>query len=410
MVVFERFVKGRGLIRLKYVVVVGDGMADYPLGELGGRTPLQVARKPNMDMVAREGRCGLLKSIPEGMPAGSDVAILSILGYDPERYYTGRGPIEAAALGVELRERDVAFRCNLVTLRNGVMEDYSAGHISDGEARELIEALNEALGDGSVRFYSGVSYRNILVVSGESFNGLECTPPHDITGRRVEDYLPRGEGQKFLLELMKSAQRVLEKHPVNVRRIKEGKRPANAIWLWGHGVKPRLQCFTERFGVRGAIISAVDLVRGLGVLTGLKVVNVPGATGFYDTNYAGKGEYALKALEEVDFVLVHVEAPDEAGHAGDIEKKVEAIEKIDSEILGRIVGRIGGIDKDYKVAVLADHPTPIVKRTHTRDPAPVAVLSSREEGDDVEFFDEFSVAKGSLGVMEGHVFMNYFIS
>ncbi|MEM1885145.1 MAG: cofactor-independent phosphoglycerate mutase, partial [Candidatus Jordarchaeales archaeon] len=397
------------LVALKYVVIVGDGMADYPLDELGGKTPLQIARKPNMDMVACRGKCGLLKAIPEGLPAGSDVAILSILGYDPEKYYTGRGPIEAAALGVELRDGDVAFRCNLVTLEGGVMADYSAGHISSGEARELINALNEEIGSGSVRFYSGVSYRNILVISGERFEGLECTPPHDITGMRVEEYLPRGEGSELLLELMRAAQRVLEEHPVNVRRVREGKRPANSIWPWGYGVKPRLQRFEERFGVRGAIISAVDLVRGLGVLTGLRVVNVPGATGYYDTNYAGKGEYALKALEDVDFVLVHVEAPDEAGHAGDIENKVKAIERIDSEILGRVLREIDTISSDYRVAVLADHPTPIVKRTHTRDPSPVAVLSSNEDGDEVEGFDEFSVRRGSLGLIRGHDFMSRFI-
>jgi len=318
---------------MKCVVVVGDGMADYPLDELGGKTPLQVARKPNMDRVAREGRSGLLESIPEGMQAGSDVAILSILGYDPVRHYTGRGPIEAAALGVMLGRGDVAFRCNLVTLEGGVMVDYSAGHISNDEAKALIEALNEELGGGMVKFYSGVSYRNILVVSGVNFDGVECTPPHDITGMKVDDYLPRGEGSELLLELIERSWRVLEGHPVNARRIREGKRAANSIWPWGQGRRPDLQSFEERFGVRGAIISAVDLVRGLGVLTGLRVVNVPGATGYYDTNYAGKGEYALRALESVDFVLVHVEAPDEAGHAGDIENKVKAIEKIDSEIL-----------------------------------------------------------------------------
>ncbi len=394
---------------LKYVVVVGDGMADYPLEDLGGRTPLQVARKPNMDMVAYEGKCGLLETIPEGMQAGSDVAILSILGYDPARHYTGRGPIEAAALGVRLRGGDVAFRCNLVTLEGSVMRDYSAGHISSSEARELVEALNEELGGGTVKFYSGVSYRNILVVSGLDVDGVECTPPHDITGMNFEDYLPRGEGSEFLLELMKNARKVLEGHPVNLRRARDGKPPANSIWPWGQGGKPELQGFEERFGVRGAIISAVDLVRGLGVLTGLEVVNVPGATGYYDTNYAGKGEYALRALEKVDFVLVHVEAPDEAGHAGDIENKVKAIEKIDSEILGRILGGISGLGEGYRVAVLADHPTPIVKRTHTRDPAPVAVFSIDWDGDGVEGFDEFSVRKGSLGVVKGYDFMNFLI-
>ncbi|MBS7247740.1 MAG: cofactor-independent phosphoglycerate mutase [Candidatus Jordarchaeales archaeon] len=394
---------------MKCVVVVGDGMADYPLDELGGKTPLQVARKPNMDRVAREGRSGLLESIPEGMQAGSDVAILSILGYDPVRHYTGRGPIEAAALGVMLGRGDVAFRCNLVTLEGGVMVDYSAGHISNDEAKALIEALNEELGGGMVKFYSGVSYRNILVVSGVNFDGVECTPPHDITGMKVDDYLPRGEGSELLLELIERSWRVLEGHPVNARRIREGKRAANSIWPWGQGRRPDLQSFEERFGVRGAIISAVDLVRGLGVLTGLRVVNVPGATGYYDTNYAGKGEYALRALESVDFVLVHVEAPDEAGHAGDIENKVKAIEKIDSEILGKILDGIERLDEDYRVAVLADHPTPIVKRTHTRDPAPVAVLSSCGDGDGVDGFDEFSVRKGSLGVMKGYNFMNFLI-
>ncbi|MEX2723420.1 MAG: cofactor-independent phosphoglycerate mutase [Candidatus Freyarchaeota archaeon] len=391
---------------MKYIVIIGDGMADYPLEELNGKTPLQVAHKPNMDYIARKGKSGILRTIPEKMQPGSDIANLSILGYDPQKYYTGRGPIEAVSLGIKLKREETAFRCNLVTLEKGKMEDYSAGHINSNEAKEIIKTLNKKLGSKSIKFYNGVSYRHILLIKNEETERAECTPPHDITSKTITPHLPRGEGSEILLELIKKSQEILKNHPINIKRIQEGKKPANSIWPWGQGKNPHLESFEEKFRVKGAIISAVDLIKGIGKLIGLKTIEVPGATGYYNTNYTGKAEYALKHLKNHDFIYIHVEAPDEAGHAGDIENKIKAIENIDQKIVGKVLNNITDLDDNYKIAILPDHPTPIKIKTHTNDPVPIAIYYNNEKGDKIQTFDENSAQKGSLGYLIGEQFMN----
>ena len=303
---------------MKYIIILGDGMADEPLAELGGRTPLEYADIPNMDKIAREGRCGMLRTVPDGFEPGSDVANLSILGYDPGTSYTGRGPLEAASMGVALRDAEIAYRCNLVTVRDGAMEDFNAGHISTAEGTELLRDLSPALGD--VRVYPGVGYRNLMVVPGAL--GAETTAPHDIVGRSVEDYLPRGADAGILLDCMERSREVFADHPVNRRRLQEGKNPATGIWPWSGGKKPSLAPFREKYGLAGGVISAVDLLNGIASLAGMEVIRVPGATGFLDTDYEAKARYAVDALDRLDCVYVHVEAPDEAGHMGSVEEKV----------------------------------------------------------------------------------------
>ncbi len=378
---------------MKCIVVVGDGMADYPLEELGGRTPLEEADTPNLDHVASRGICGLVRTIPEGMPPGSDIANLSIMGYDPLKVYTGRAPLEALSLGVELGNK-VAFRCNFVSVEDGVLADFTAGHISTDEARKLVKALNSEFSQEG-RFFTGLGYRHLFVCGyGE---GVRTTPPHDIVGERIQGYLPEGGGDaERLRELMLRSKEVLEAHEVNLRRAEAGKRRANMIWLWGQGRKPSMKPFRSIYGVEGAVISAVDLVKGIGVAAGMRRVEVPGATGYYDTNYEGKAEHALAALEEVEYCYVHVEAPDEAGHEGDAELKVRCIEELDRRLLGRV---LDGCGEEVAVAVLPDHPTPVRVRTHTSDPVPVAVLHPGLR-DDVRCFSERACAKGGLGMMQ----------
>ena len=310
---------------MKFVVILGDGMADLPLASLQGKTPLQVAKKPNMDRLAKQGRNGQALTVPEGFLPGSDVANLSVMGYRPKNYYTGRAPLEAAAMGVILGEDDIAFRCNLVTVENGIMKDYSAGHITSSEGSELIEALKPLM--PGQRLYAGVSYRNLLVLKAGA--KAICTPPHDISDQPIRGYLPHGQDAEQLLGLMEAAQPILANHPVNLKRMAEGKKPANAIWLWGQGPAPAMPTFLEKYGLCGAMISAVDLLKGIGVYAGLEVINVAGATGTIDTNYKGKVDAALQALQRLDFVYLHIEAPDEAGHEGDLDQKIKAIELFD---------------------------------------------------------------------------------
>ncbi len=363
---------------MKYVILIGDGMSDNPVEELGGKTPLEHASTPNMDSIASKGQLGLFRSVPEGFPPGSDVANLSILGYDPKMYYTGRAPLEAASIGVVLGPEDVAFRCNLVTLSGKedlpVMADYSAGHITTEEARDIIKSLDEALSSEGVRFYPGKSYRHLMVWKGGS-DGLKTTPPHDISDKPVEGYLPEGDGADFIRSLMERSVEILRDHPVNRSRRAAGRNTADSIWLWGHGRAPQMPTFKERFGLDGAIISAVDLMNGIGAYAGLEIIKVPGVTGYIDTNYTGKAEYALKALESKDLVCVHVEAPDEAGHQGLLKDKIRAIEDFDSLIVGRIMEGLKGY-AGYRVMVLTDHPTPVALKTHTSDPVPYAVFGT----------------------------------
>jgi 2,3-bisphosphoglycerate-independent phosphoglycerate mutase len=381
---------------MKFIVILGDGMADRPIESLKGKTPLQAAHTPNMDLVAREGKSGLAITVPNGMPPGSDVANLSVIGYDPHKYYTGRAPLEAAAMGVKLEEDDIAFRCNFVTVEKGIMEDYSAGHITNDEGKELIRDLKLLM--PAQRLYAGVSYRNLLVLRAGA--DAVCTPPHDITDRPIEDYLPRGKDSELLIGLMEAAKSLLATHPVNLKRIAEGLRPANMIWLWGQGPAPNMPTFHERFGLSGAMISAVDLLKGIGVYAELEVIDVPGATGTIDTNYAGKVEAALKALERVDFVYLHVEAPDEAAHEGDMELKIKALEIFDREVVGPTIEGLKTRGKNWRVLLLPDHATPIEIKTHSHDPVPFAIMGKGIKPDSVRSFDEEAAKRGGYGVVE----------
>ena len=395
---------------MKYVVVIGDGMADYSLEELGGKTPLQSAKIPNMDYIASNGVSGMLKNVPKNMVPGSDVANLSILGYNPEEFYTGRGPLEAASIGANLDNGNVAFRCNFITEKDGLLADFNAGHISTGEGSELIEALNQNFGRFG-KFYLGTSYRNLFVFNDEKSAELKSTPPHDVVGDPFMDNLlnPReDENAKILNGIMQDSKNVLENHPVNKRRIAAGNNPANMIWLWGQGVKPKMPQFSEKYGLKGATITGVDLIKGIGMYLGLTNIHVPGATGYYDTDYCGKAKYALDALQDHDLVFLHVEAPDEAGHAGDLGEKMKAMERIDSRILGKLLKNLPSFG-DYAVAILPDHPTPVHVKTHTRDPVPYAMYSTGGVRDDVQRYDEISAKTGSQGVMEGYKFMKNFI-
>ncbi len=360
---------------MKYIVILGDGMSDYPVPELGNKTPLQVAKKPNIDRLAQYGQLGLVKTVPETLPPGSDVANLSVLGYEPEKYYTGRSPLEAASIGIDLRDTDVTFRTNLVTLSEAeryedrVMVDYSSDEISTEEAHQLLDTIQAHFNNELYTYYKGISYRHCLLWEKGSLD-LDLTPPHDILGKRIADYLPSGKDGLPLLKMMKESQRLLENHPVNLKRKEKGLRPANSIWIWGEGKKPALDPFKDKYGLSGAVISAVDLIKGLGILAGMDSIDVKGATGNIDTNYLGKAQAALDALSQgKDFVFVHIEAPDECGHRYEIDNKVKSIELIDELVVASLIKGLE-VYEDYKILVLPDHPTPLSLRTHTRDPVP----------------------------------------
>jgi 2,3-bisphosphoglycerate-independent phosphoglycerate mutase len=404
--------------KVKYVIIVGDGMADYPVESLGGKTPLMVARTPHMDWMADRGEIGLVRTIPNGFTPGSEIANLSIFGYDPVRYYTGRGPLEAASLRVKLSADDIAFRCNLVTLKfqrsKILMEDFSAGHITNEEARKIVVDLDKEMGTNEIRFYTGVSYRHLMVLKngGAKFSTLEklkILPPHDLTGQEISSYLSQME--EPVLSLTKESQRLLKSHPVNQGREAKGLRPANSIWLWGQGRSAQMTPLKERFGVDGYVISAVHLIKGIGILAGLEVMEVPGITGYFDTNYDGKAQYTLKGLREKDVVYVHVEAPDEASHMGNLRLKVEAIEAFDEKIVGTILGGMKKF-KRYKVLVIPDHPTPLSIRTHTADPVPF-VIYSNETGSGSghgKRFDEVSACQSGIFIEKGFELIERFLS
>ena len=398
---------------MKYIVLLGDGMADWPLEELNGKTCLQYANTPFMDKLASLGQVGTVQTVPQGFPPGSDVANLSVLGYNPALYYSGRSPLEAASMGVELADNDVAFRCNLVTLNgqgdDAVMEDYSAGHITSDEAAELIKAVQQGLGNDGISFYPGVSYRHLMVWHNGN-SSMKCTPPHDISGKLIKDYLPEGEGSEVLIPLMKSSWHILAHTDINRKRKKKGLRQANSIWLWGQGKKPSMPRFKEKYGLEGALISAVDLTRGLGVYAGFKILRVSGATGYIDTNYEGKAQAALDALERVDFVYLHVEAPDEAGHNGDILTKVMAIEHFDKRIVGPIWKGLKKF-KSYRLMVLPDHPTPIAIKTHTSDPVPYVIYDSTTTVTvkNIGFDESLGQSQRAINVQEGYRLMAYFL-
>lgn len=396
---------------MKYIVIVPDGMADQPIEELGNKTPLEVAHTTNMDYLAQNGEQGLLHSIPKGMAPGSEIGNLSLLGYRPDKYFTGRAPLEAANLGIDIAENEIAFRCNLVTIDEGVMKDYSAGHISSQEAATLIEALDKNIPDNAVTFYAGKSYRHLMILKThavKNYNAIKCTPPHDILDKKIEKYLPQGGPESLtLLKLMEQAQQILTNHPTNQVRTDLGDNPANSIWLWGQGTKPELPLFKEMFGLEGSIISAVDLVNGIGRIAGLDVVSVPGATGYYDTNYKGKADYAIESLKEKDFVFIHVEAPDEAGHNGDIKAKIAAIEAIDRDIVGTILNYFDQHD-DMRIIVLPDHPTPVKLRTHTSDPVPFVIYGKGIASDKQSVYNERSAKETKVIFKDGESLMERF--
>lgn len=400
---------------MKYVILVGDGMADWKIESLGNKTPLQHCKTPNMDLIASRGEVGLFKSVPEGYPPGSDVCNLSILGYDPRDCYTGRSPLEAASMNVELEEKDMAFRANLVRIKEeddiDVMDDYSGGHISTEEAVELIKALQDdpKLKEEGVRFHPGVAYRHLMVYPGCSDEGLHTTPPHDISDKDIEEHYPRGVEHDKLKRLMIISREILNSHPVNEKRVSEGKKPANSIWLWGEGFAPKMEKFEDKHGLKGSLISAVDLMKGIAIYAGLESIDVPGATGYVETNYRGKAEYALDSLKNgKDFILVHVEAPDEAGHSGSLEDKITAIERFDDEVVGTILKGLEEIG-DYKVIVLPDHPTPIEIKTHTSDPVPFAVFDSRNPKNSGAIYDEDSAKASDIFIENPTDFINEFI-
>jgi 2,3-bisphosphoglycerate-independent phosphoglycerate mutase len=397
---------------MKYIILLGDGMADHPIEKLGGKTPLEYARTPNMDRLSRSGTTGLVETIPSGFPPGSDVANLSVLGYDPNRYYTGRGPLEAASMGIKLQTGDVAFRCNLVNLGlegKERMVDFTAGHISSGEARKIIIDLNGALGSEVIRFYPGVGYRHLCIWKGGP-TSVKTTPPHDITGQEIADHLPAGNGSAPVRDLMMKSRSTLKDHPVNRDRVGRGLKPANSIWLWGQGGAPTFQTLSEKYGIRGAMISAVDLLNGIAVCAGMEVIRIQGATGYTDTNYAGKARGALSALRDRDLAFVHVEAPDEMGHEGNIEGKVKAIEDFDEKVVGTVLGEIDAL-RDFRILVLSDHPTPISHRTHVAEPSPFVIHSSvKEENlENCPVFGETCAKRNGIMVVPGHTLMDAFI-
>ena len=395
---------------MKYCIIVPDGMADYALPKLGGRTPLDVARKPNMDRIAAEGLVGMARLVPPGMQPSSDVANLCLLGFDPREHYTGRGPLEAASLGIPLGARDLAFRCNLITVDdNDLIEDYSAGEISSKEAAVLIELVGRRFEGRGVTFHPGISFRNIMVYSGDGPMEPTCFAPHDHMGEPFRTYLPQGPGAEALAGLILESRDFLEDHEINRVRVDLGENPANMIWPWSPGRSPKLPSFGSRWGLRGAVICAVDLINGIAVLVGLDRIDVPGATGSYDTDYAAKGRYAVQALQDYDFVFVHVESPDTAGHAADIQQKIKAIEEIDKLIVGPVheaLRRTGS----FRLLVTPDHPTPIEKRTHVADAVPFALCGSDIRPAEKLPFSEASVERAQLRFEEGHRLIEHLLS
>jgi len=396
---------------MKYIVIVPDGMADYPIEELENRTPMEAARTPNFDFIAQGGTVGRVKTIPDKMNPGSDVANISILGYDPSKYYTGRGPLEAANLGVELEDGDVAFRCNLVTALGDTLTDYSSGHIKSSEAGILIKSIDKELGTNRIRFYPGVSYRHLMLVKrGEELHlqDISCKAPHDIAGQSISKNLPRGDNAQVLIDLMMQSRKILENHEINLVRIDLKENPGNMIWLWGQGEKPNMPSFQDKYGMSGSVISAVDLIKGMGKIIGLEVINVPGATGYYDTDYEGKANAALKSLEKNDFVFIHIEAPDEAGHNGQLREKILAIERCDQLVLGTILKAYKD-RKDFRVLVMPDHATPIKLKTHSSDIIPFCMYGSGIPKKDFPRFSEKEAKDSELYFEKGHELLGFFL-
>ncbi|BAF59779.1 MAG: cofactor-independent phosphoglycerate mutase [Pelotomaculum sp.] len=398
---------------MKYVILLGDGMADEKIAELDGKTPLQYASTPNMDRLAAGGETGMVHTVPDGFPPGSDVANLSVMGYNPREYYTGRSPLEAVSMGVELSDDDVAFRCNLVTLseeevyENKIMVDYSSDEITTSESHELIREVANRLGSKELRFYPGFGFRHLLVWKTGPVGG-KLTPPHDISGRTIAPYLPKGEGSDTLKRLMKESNRFLPEHPVNQKRVRAGLRPATSIWFWGQGKKPSIPKFYDKYGVTGSVISAVDLIKGIGICAGFDIVKVEGVTGTIHTNFRGKVQAALEELKKgKDLVYIHVEAPDAASHRGETVTKVKAIEMVDN-MLGQLLNKLDEFGM-YKIMLLPDHPTPLSTKTHSNSPVPFVIYAKGRKNKSAASFDEETAAKSGLVFRAGHELMDYFI-
>ncbi len=401
---------------MKTIIILADGAADEPIVELGGKTPLQAAKKPYIDMLAAKGKSGELDTIPAGFKPGSEIANLSVLGYDVPKVFEGRGSLEAASMGVDILPGEMAMRCNLICIEDGKIKNHSAGHISSEEAKELILFLDKELNDGKVSFYPGVSYRHLLKLKGGNKN-LDCTAPHDVTGTPYKEVLIQAETAEaqettdYLNQLIIKSQELLKEHPVTKKRIAEGKDPANSIWPWSPGYHPQMQTLQELFGIKsGSVISAVDLIMGIGVYAGLKLIHVEGATGLYDTNYEGKAQAAIEALKKDDFVYLHIEASDEAGHEGDYELKTKTIEYLDNRVVKTIYEATKDWDEPVTIAILPDHPTPCAIKTHTNKPIPFVIYRSNGEPDSVQVYDEFESPKGAYGLIRGKEFMETLFS
>ncbi|MFN4227307.1 MAG: cofactor-independent phosphoglycerate mutase [Candidatus Ratteibacteria bacterium] len=400
-------------MKYKYIVLIMDGAADLPVEELNNKTPLQVAYKPNIDYLTKIGCAGMLKTIPDNFITDSGVANLSILGYDPEKVYTGRGVLEAYSNGIEIKENEIAFRCNLISVVEGRIKSYSAGYISKEESSELINFLNKKLGNEKVKFYSGSGFKNILILKNDFSEDIKCYPPHDYQGYEIEKIMIEGKTEKgektakFLNNLIIESNKYLENHPINLKREREGKEKANYIWPWSPGRKPKLKNFYERFKIKGAVISGVDLIKGIGKMIGFEVINVPGATGLWNTNYEGKAKYAIEALKNFDFVYVHVEGIDEASHDGNLELKIKCIEDFDRRLV-RII--LDNIDLKYHcISVLTDHYTPVKLKMHQKGSVPFLIYSPEEKSDKVEKFDEESCKFGKYGCLEKDQFIKIFL-
>lgn len=407
---------------MKYLIILGDGMADRPIKKLDGRTPLMAVNKPNIDFIARNGRNGMLKTIPDDMPTGSAVANLGVMGYDSHKYFKGRGVLEAANLGIEIDKEDLVLRCNLLNITDKKIKNHSAGHISTSESKIIIDALNIMVNGmpefKDVKFYPGISFKHILVIKSRGMSGgdaIECTPPHDHPGELFLNLLVKSlsdEGKKnteLLNSLILHSQKALQNHLINKERIKYGKDPANSIWPWSPGTKPVMPSFRDLYGLSGAVISGVDLINGIGVYAGMDVIRVEGATGLYNTNYEGKAAAAIETLKTHDFLYLHVEATDEAGHDGDLDLKMKCIEYLDKRIVKYILDHKDEIGDELTIAVLPDHPTPVEMRIHTREPVPFVIMKPSESPDEVEIYDEKSAQKGFYGEIEGEDFIKLLI-
>lgn len=401
---------------MKYLIILGDGMADEHIASLGNKTILQAAHTPTMDYLAQKGRNGLLNTVPEGFHPGSEIANLEVLGYDVHKVFEGRGSLEAASMGVNIEQGEMAMRCNLICVENGKIKNHSAGHISNEEAYQLIDFLNEKLGNDRVRFFPGISYRHLLKIKGGDKH-VSCTPPHDVPGTEYKKVLVKADNEKakptadLLNKLIEESMEILPEHPVNKKRVAEGKDPANSIWPWSAGYKPEMKTLMETYGIKnGSVISAVDLIRGIGVYAGLKVIEVEGATGLYDTNYEGKAQAAIEALRKTDFVYLHIEASDEAGHEGNVELKKKTVEYLENRIVKPIFEEVSKWEEPVAIAILPDHPTPCRLKTHISAPIPFLIYYPGIEPDSVQVYDEDAAKTGAYGVLSGDEFMKTLLS